>query len=106
MEEIIDRYGNKIYLTDERWEHILDRHQEMLGLKAKIIKTLRTGHRKIEPLEPTIFTYFRFYNDLPDSYNMLIVVVKFDTKKGKPNNFVLTSFLIYKRSGGRYDRQY
>ena len=27
-----DRWGNEIYLTDERWEHILERHEELTGL--------------------------------------------------------------------------
>jgi hypothetical protein len=106
MEEIIDRDGNRIYMTEERWMHILDRHEEMLGLKDKVIKTLRTVRRKVEPLDPTISTYSKFYKDLPDLYNMLVVVVKFETINDKTNNFVLTAFLIYKRAGGRYDRKY
>jgi hypothetical protein len=31
-EVIDDKLGNEIYLTDERWEHIVETHEEMLGL--------------------------------------------------------------------------
>jgi hypothetical protein len=39
---VYDRYGNSIYLTQERWEHIINRmnHPEMAGYEAELKQTL------------------------------------------------------------------
>lgn len=47
MKEIVqDRYGNTIYLTDERWQHIVRRHPVLQGFKNEVLKTLRSGKRE------------------------------------------------------------
>lgn len=40
-----DRYGNNIYLTDERWEHITQpiNHPEMLDYEEELKDTIRRG---------------------------------------------------------------
>jgi len=41
MKEIIqDQYGNTIYLTDERWQHIAQRHPVLQGFKNEVLKTI------------------------------------------------------------------
>ncbi len=36
-----DRWGNSIYLTDERWGHILEFHQEMVDFRDELFTTLK-----------------------------------------------------------------
>jgi len=80
MDIVYDRQGNEIYITDERWEHVYKRHPEVAGYEAHVLKTLRSGIRKQQPLEPDIFKYSRFYDDLPENHTQIIVVVKFGQK--------------------------
>ncbi len=35
-----DRWGNEIYLTEERWQYILERHEELAGLLNEMLETL------------------------------------------------------------------
>jgi hypothetical protein len=37
-EEVTDRYGNVIYLADERWKHIVAGHGKLNGHRAEILK--------------------------------------------------------------------
>ena len=97
-ETIYDKNGNLIYLTDERWNHILEFHEEMFNYKKHLLKTLRTGKRKQDPYDPSLYSYYHKFDDLEEGFNQVIVVVKFGfTKTYEPNNFVLTAFqkLIY-----------
>ncbi len=43
--EVNDRYGDRIYLTEERWEHIVDdiNHSEMLDNESELKETIRSG---------------------------------------------------------------
>jgi hypothetical protein len=47
-----DRYGNSIYLTQERWEHIIDdaNHPEMDAYEEYLKTTIKKGRRRQEPL--------------------------------------------------------
>lgn len=95
-ETVRDRSGNLIYLTDERWNHIIEFHPEMLNYKKYLFTTLRKGKRKQEPLDPSIYTYYCKFRELEKGYNHVIVVVKFGyTLSNEPNNFVLTAFQKY-----------
>jgi len=47
-----DRWGNEIYITEERWQHILERHEELMGLLDHVLETLRRGQRRQEALDP------------------------------------------------------
>lgn len=49
-----DRYGNQIYLTEERWEHISNamNHPEMSDYEDELRETIRLGSRKQETLNP------------------------------------------------------
>ena len=93
IETIYDKHGNLIYLTDERWNHIVEFHEEMLNYKKDLIKTLRFGKRKQDPYDPSIYTYYHEFGDLERGFNHIIVVVKFGfTKTIELNNFVLTAY--------------
>ena len=43
-----DRYGNNIFLTHERWEHIVEpfNHPEMEAYEERLKETIRAGKRK------------------------------------------------------------
>ena len=43
---IHDRYGNEIYLTQERWDYILRYHNELDGLLDELLDTLGKGRRR------------------------------------------------------------
>ncbi len=95
-ETVIDRYGNEIYLTDERWRHVVRQHAEMLNYKSHLLKTLCDGKRKQHHLELDVFVYTKRFNDLKPGMSHVVVIVKFGFKSkgavGIPNNFVLTAY--------------
>ena len=49
-----DRSGNNIYLTQERWEHIIEsiNHPEMEDYEEERKETVTTGSRKQDSLNP------------------------------------------------------
>lgn len=74
-----DRYNNEIYLTQERWEHIVDplNHPEMAIYEGYLQITLRQGRRQQEPLNPRKYRYVHYFDDLPDEVNHIIAIVLF-----------------------------
>lgn len=95
-----DRYGHEIYLTDERWNHIVDRHPSMIGYRDHLLATLRTGRRRQDPLDPSMFKYYAPFTDLEHHYNHIVAVVKFIEREmadaiTRPNNFVLTAYQVF-----------
>jgi len=98
LEIIRDKSGNKIHITDERWEHIYERHPEIDGYEEYVLRTLRLGRRRQQPLELDVYKYFASYSDLPENNTEIIVVVKFGVKatecgQEKTNNFVITAYM-------------
>lgn len=96
-EIVADRLGNEIYLTNERWEHIVAIHDEMLDYRAHIFSTIRTGTRRQDAFDPRTYKYTKRFPDLPDDFTHVVVVVKFArhiTAQGveQPNNFILTAY--------------
>jgi hypothetical protein len=95
-ESVTDRYGNEIYLTDERWRHIVNEHSEMFNYKPHLLKTLRDGKRKLHRLELDVFVYTKRFTDLKPGMTHVVAIVKFSFNRkgavGIPNNFVLTAY--------------
>jgi hypothetical protein len=90
---IHDKSGNTIYLTDERWQHIMEFHSEMIGYQQRMLDTVRTGKRKQDSIDPSIYTYYHRFDDLESGYNHIVVIVKFGVNyRGEPNNFILTAW--------------
>ncbi len=94
-----DRYGNVIYLTEERWKHITDtmNHPEMVEYEEYLKKTIQIGRRRQEPLNPRKYRYQHFFDNLPDYSNAVVAIVLygFDIKEdgtASSNNFVATAF--------------
>ena len=100
-----DRYGNSIYLTQERWEHIIDstNHPEMEDYEEYVKTAIKRGRRKQEPLSLRKYRYYQFFDDLPDDVNTIVAIVLFGfdvNEHGEtiPNNFVATAFFKHIRS--------
>jgi len=74
-----DRFGNDIYLTYERWNHITapDNHPEVEPYGDYVRETIRLGRRKQDPVLPNIYKYHRRFGDLPEGMNHLVAVVVF-----------------------------
>jgi len=70
-----DRTGNPIYLTQERWKHIVDEnnHPEMLAYEDYLQLTIKKGRRRQEPLNPRKYRYVYLFDDLPDDVNHIVV---------------------------------
>ena len=94
-EEIQDRYGNTIYLTDERWEHVLENHPELDRNRAEVISTVRSGKRTQDPMIPYKFFYNKKFPNLSEDFDEIEVVVLFKWKNDQPNNFILTAYPAY-----------
>lgn len=96
-ENVRDPYGNEIYITDERREHICFEHPDMVGYKQHVRETLRRGKRKQDELDPNKYFYAKSFRDLFAPNNHVVVVVKFahlvdDQGREEANNFVLTAY--------------
>jgi hypothetical protein len=74
-----DRFGNDIYLTYERWDHIIDpdNHQQVEPYIDHLRETIRLGRRKQDPIIPNTYKYYRKFDDLPEGMNHLVAVVVF-----------------------------
>ena len=102
-----DRYGNVVYLTQERWEHIIDEtnHPEMRDYEEYLKTTIKKGRRRQEPLNPRKYRYYHLFDGLPDDVNSVVVIVLFgfdvdEYGRTIPNNFVATAFFKHIRSKG------
>lgn len=91
-----DRYGYEIYLTDERWQHIVDGHPEMRDCEVWLKQVVQTGSRT-QPLAPQKFRYSRPIPGLPDgnTHVVAIVLFRFEEREDgsvRRNNYVVTAF--------------
>jgi hypothetical protein len=106
---VYDRDGNAIYLTEERWAHIIDpmNHSEMLDYEEHLKTTIRKGRRRQEPLNPRKYRYVQPFDDLPEGMNHVVAIVLFGFEvnaEGETvsNNFVATAFFKHiNLKGGR-----
>jgi hypothetical protein len=71
------RYGYEIYLTEERWEHIIDpeNHPEMEAYEDELIETLRSLNRLQEPLNPQKYRYSKAFADLTAGNTHIVAIV-------------------------------
>jgi hypothetical protein len=81
-----DRYGNDIYLTEERWAHIIEpmNHPEMADYEEELKETIRLGR------------HTQAFDNLP-AYNthiVAIVLFRFSEVDGNiiPNNYIVTAY--------------
>jgi hypothetical protein len=94
-----DRYGNEIYLTQKRWEHIVGpiNHPEMSDYEEHLKETIRSGQRKQDPLNPRKYRYAKAFDDLVEDNTYLVAIVLFRLggESGGvliPNNYITTAY--------------
>jgi len=94
-----DRYGNEIYLTQERWEHIVDpsNHPEMRDYEEHLKETVRSGRRTQDLLNPSKYRYSKEFDDLAEDNTHIVAIVLFrfrEGPRGEPlsNNYVVTAY--------------
>jgi hypothetical protein len=66
-------------------------------LLDSVLLTLKAGSRKQEVLDPSKYKYRKRFEDLPEDYTHIVVVVKVGidpVDPSKENNFVLTAYLV------------
>ena len=89
-----DRYGNTIYLTEERWHHILESRPELEPFLEEFLETIRTGRRRQDALIPNEYRYFKQFDELLPENNHIVVVVIFKTQLDKTGNYVANNFVV------------
>lgn len=94
MEQVTDRWGNRITLTDERWRHIIEWHPELEGFKEEVLDTVRKGRRRQDPIDQQKYKYIRPVDGLPFDLTHIVAVVRLASRK-----LVLTAYGIEKESG-------
>lgn len=93
-----DRNGNNIYLTEERWKHIVQpiNHPEMASYEEHLKETLKSGRRRQDPLNPRKYRYTKAFDDLAQYNTHIVVIVLFgfgqDGEEIVPNNYVVTAY--------------
>ncbi len=102
---VLDRDGNAIYLTQERWTHIVEGHPEFANFEDRLQMTIKHGRRHQEPLNPRKYRYVRAFDDLPDEYNHVVAITLFGfdvNEHGETisNNFIATAFMKHIRPKG------
>jgi hypothetical protein len=84
---VSDKRGNPIYLTQERWEHIIEpiNHPEMMDYEEELQETIRSGQRVQDPLNPQKYRYSMVFANLAEFNTHMIAIVLFglESKLGK-----------------------
>jgi hypothetical protein len=94
-----DRYGNEIYLTQERWDHITEiiNHPEMIDYEEHLKSVIQAGRRKQDPLNPQKYRYQQTFDDLIEDNTHIVAIVLFRFREGEegrpvPNNYIVTAY--------------
>ncbi len=94
-----DAYGNRIYLTHERWQHITEtfNHPEMSAYEGHLKETIQRGRRKQDSLNPRKYRYDEAFDDLTGDNTHIIAIVLFRFREGKAgelvrNNYITTAY--------------
>lgn len=84
-----DKNGLEVYLTEERWQHILLRHPPLSNHLKDILNTIRFGRRKKDRLQPFKYFYHRRCDTLPGLFTHITVVV---LNQPENNRYVVTTW--------------
>jgi hypothetical protein len=94
-----DRYGNEVYLTHERRDHIteLHNHPEMNGYEEELRRTIQRGSRRQDPRNPQKYQYIHTFSELYVDNTHIVAIVLFRFREGEngepvPNNYVVTAY--------------
>ena len=91
-----DRYGNSIYLTQERWEHIIEsiNHPEMEDYEEELKETVQTGTRKQDLLNPQKYRYSKEFDNLPADNTHIVAIVLFRLQESRLGEIELNNFIV------------
>lgn len=89
-----DRYDNIIYLTEERWHHILESRPELETLFDEFLDTIRSGRRKQDAMIPNEYRYFKRFDKLLPENNHLVAIVIFKTRADDRGNYISNNFVV------------
>ena len=96
MKTLIDCFGRKVRLTDERLAHILE-HVEMKGMAAEVERVLREPQLVRRSRSDTaVRLFYEFYAQTIIGGKWLCVVVKYRENDA----FVVTAYLTDKPKAG------
>ena len=91
------RNGIPIRLTDERWQHILRRHPEMLGARDRVLETVAEPELLQEGDFGELLA-LHFYSETPLTNKFLVVAYK---EAGPQDGFVVTAYYARRASERR-----
>ena len=90
--EIKDKTGRNVYLTRERYKHIM-KHPEMQNSIDVIEQTVKNPDKTIEySIEPDIRFYYSHHKNRKSKARYLRVVIKYMNGEG----FVITAYFVVK----------
>lgn len=93
---MLDKYGRKLKLTEERMQHILKR-EEMVGQEERIEETLsKPDVIRHSIRDETVHLYYKLYDETPVTQKYLLVAARILNKKG----FIITAFFTDKVKKG------
>jgi hypothetical protein len=94
-----DRYSNSIYLTQERWDHIIEsiNHPEMEEYEEELKETVQSGVRKQDSLNTQKYRYSKEFDNLPADNTHVVAIVLFRLHESglgeiESNNFIVTAY--------------
>lgn len=97
--QVFDRQGNQVYLTQERWQHIIetDGHPEMEAYEEELKETIQQGRRRQILHQPQKYEYSRAYSHLVDDNTHIIALVLFRVRENEQrrpvaNNYIVTAY--------------
>lgn len=97
--DVRDRYGNQIYITQERWNHALEKRPWLADYFDDVLDTLQYGRRQQDPLNLYKYKYYWPCTRLEPEFTHMIAVVLFreTTTNGHamPNNYVVNVWAAY-----------
>ena len=91
-----DAYGNRVYLTHERWKHITEpfNHPEMSAYEEHLKETIRRGLRKQDSLNPHKYRYAKAFEDLVGDNTHIIAIVLFRFGEGDAGELVRNNYIV------------
>lgn len=92
--DVFDRYGNKIYLTHERWKHALEKRPWLAEYHNEVLTTLKQGRRKQDTLKPNKYKYYWQCDDLLPDFNHLVVIVLFGQKITESGDIISNNYVV------------
>ena len=98
--DVHDRYGNQIYLTEERWFHALEKRPWLEAYFDEVLETIQRGRRQQEQLQPYKYKYYSPCEALKPEFSHLVVMVVFretidEVGQMISNNYVVNVWAVY-----------